>query len=251
MKPQTYPRRKNTLTFEHDQYQRYTCLQGLLETVFVSEETGSLVSVLDVGSGPEQITKHFLDDRFRIRRADVGEFDQPDILRLVRGEPIPAADDEFDVVMALEVLEHIPSGQREFFVSECVRVAKQVAVFSTPFRHPEVERAEEKICEVFQLYTKQEHPFLSEHKQFGLVDPADIHAAVGRCNRECFESDNCRLDYWLAGQMIDNLLHTVAYGQNARAEILKQFNLRAPLRTEGAVHYRKFYTIPTTDKTTE
>ena len=74
-----------------------------------------------------------------------------------------------DVIqMQGEVLEHLPKSYRRRFVDDLMRVTRRGVIFSCPLQSPLVEEAEQVVNDAYQLRHGQPHPFLREHKEFGL-----------------------------------------------------------------------------------
>src|SRR4051812_42105582 len=92
------------LAWQPDIYQRYSFLARL--TDILSGAGSGALTLLDVGSGPIALTEVFVSPRFDIVRTDVSQFDDPSIVPLRPGEPLPFDAAAFDVVVAIEVLEH-------------------------------------------------------------------------------------------------------------------------------------------------
>ena len=88
------------LAKQPDIYQRYSFL-GRLTDVLCGEGSGAL-TLLDVGCGPIALTEAFVSPRFEIVRADVSQIDDPSIILLHPGEPLPFEDAAFDVAIAIE-----------------------------------------------------------------------------------------------------------------------------------------------------
>ena len=78
------------LAWQPDIYQRYSFLARL--TDILSGEGSGALTLLDVGSGPIALTEAFVSPRFDIVRADVSQFDDPSIVLLQPGEPLPFED---------------------------------------------------------------------------------------------------------------------------------------------------------------
>ena len=118
------------LAWQPDIYQRYSFLARLTD-ILCGEGSGAL-TLLDVGSGPVALTEAFVSPRFEIVRADAGQFDDPSIVQLQPGEPLPFEDAAFDVAVAIEVLEHVPPAQRPSLIRELQRVSRQATIVCCP-----------------------------------------------------------------------------------------------------------------------
>jgi 2-polyprenyl-3-methyl-5-hydroxy-6-metoxy-1,4-benzoquinol methylase len=118
--------------FQHDIYQRYSTLAALLERAFPDGP----VRVLDVGCGPARLTEKFLPERFNVRRADIETFGDPSMVRLRPGEPLPFDPQSVDVVIAMDVLEHVPEDARVRVIQDLFRVARVLAVACFPEDSP-------------------------------------------------------------------------------------------------------------------
>jgi 2-polyprenyl-3-methyl-5-hydroxy-6-metoxy-1,4-benzoquinol methylase len=99
-------------------------------------------SLLDIGCG-EAVLTHQWATRLGDRRVVGIDLEDPSIqrhwetrqapnleYRIMKAENLPFADDEFDVVTAIEVLEHVPDP--EHTVAEMARVAQRWLIVSVP-----------------------------------------------------------------------------------------------------------------------
>jgi len=92
-------------------------------------------SILDVGCGDGLIT-NALPENIRVVGFDVGEASLSHIKRetmIGTATALPYKDGEFDLVMANDVIEHIPDGDYQKVLSEIQRVAKRFIIITVPF----------------------------------------------------------------------------------------------------------------------
>jgi Glycosyl transferase family 2/Methyltransferase domain len=230
--------------FEFDQFQRYSFLARALRGVFGEDGDRSPVDpvrILDVGSGAERITEAFLGPRFKVTRCDVDSFGAEDIIVIEPGQPLPFDASEFDAVLVLEVLEHISAASREEFIGECIRVARELAVFSAPVPETSVVDAENRIARAFEAHNRYAHPFLSQHAEMLPPEADAVVAAIERHGAAPLVAAAQRLDLWEAFLMLDQLLRTVPGGQELAADVCRFANRGSfPAAAEDA-HYRNFY----------
>jgi glycosyltransferase involved in cell wall biosynthesis len=155
----------------YDQFQRYSALREFLD-VF---HPGGKARLLDVGGlSPDRTgAGHWLP----VRAVSAGEsvvVDLPDVdlPGYVRGDgtALPFEDGSFDVVSALDVLEHIAENIRPMFLAEMARVARESVFFCAPFRGRENEASDDllfdQVRRVYGVFQEQ----LREHRLHGLPD---------------------------------------------------------------------------------
>jgi GT2 family glycosyltransferase/SAM-dependent methyltransferase len=159
-----------------------------------------VVRILDVGCNVLNLFPKFFTDRVRITRCDTFEnvAHDPHYVRIVPGEPLPFADEQFDAVVSLEVLEHIPPTGRGFFLKECLRVSKNGCVWSCPNGEADVKRAERAGSMAFERRNGKPHPFLSEHAEFGLPTEAEITGHLSAFDVPHAVFRQTPADVWLA-----------------------------------------------------
>ena len=154
---------QNKIEMTFDQLQRYRLAADLIEEVRVKTP----LSILDAGSREGFMGNFLPDDRIiGIDRSDFldDRFIKGDILRL------PFRDNSFDVVLTLDVLEHISIRDRLAFVEELVRVSADIIIIGAPFENREVVAAEKLAIEFCEKMTGEKHEFLAEHLVEGLPD---------------------------------------------------------------------------------
>jgi len=197
-------------SFSFDQFQRYAVLRAFAEEYGGGGTMGSGVSgaecgrprVLDVGGvspggagrgggGTEpsagaawlparEILRRELGGR--IVEAEVFALDLADCLAAGfikgNGDRLPFKDGSFDIVAAMDVLEHVPPGKRAGFLGELGRVARGAVVVGAPAGGGAVERAEAVIAAAYTDAYGIEHQQLREHRENGLPRAEEVEAAL-------------------------------------------------------------------------
>ena len=226
------------LAWQPDIYQRYSFLARLTD-ILCGEGSGAL-TLLDVGSGPIALTEAFVSPRFDIVRADAGQFDDPSIVQLQPGEPLPFEDAAFDVAVAIEVLEHVPPAQRPSLIRELQRVSRQATIVCCPIDTPEVVDAERQFSAYAKAVSGRDVDFLVEHREHGLPDAAEVVSWFSEPG-SVLVADNAPLDEWLAFNTLDFIYACDLGDDEAKARFAAAVNTRAPLARAGAAHYRRFF----------
>jgi len=143
--------------------------------------------ILEIGCNCHNVLGELLDaTKALVTRCDVEPVsDGPDFIVIPRDPPMPFADEEFDAVVALEVLEHITAEKRPYFIRECIRVARHVVILTCPCNDPEVVKNEALAAAAYEHRNGVDHPFLAEHREFGLPNAEDITAELRNADTEC------------------------------------------------------------------
>ncbi|RLF18131.1 MAG: hypothetical protein DRZ82_08800 [Thermoprotei archaeon] len=104
-----------------DYFERYLYVVRLLLTV--ERRVGKKLKLLEVGAGSASPVKHYFEDVILL---DITPNVRVDIV--ADATHLPLRDKAFDVVVAIDLLEHIPLNRREFVLNELLRVAKLVII---------------------------------------------------------------------------------------------------------------------------
>ena len=94
------------------------------------------------------------------------------------GLHIPFADSSYDMVTSVDVLEHMPNGERTQIIHEMIRVAKKKVIIVFPFYSPENKKMEEDILLDMKRKNIQPKPSISEHREYELPKIAEIEKLV-------------------------------------------------------------------------
>lgn len=90
-------------------------------------------SILEVGVGNKLVSEYLRRAGLDVKTCDIDASLEPDYLADIRN--LPLKDNLFDVVMACEVLEHIPFKDFTKALSELERVSRDYVIISLPYRH--------------------------------------------------------------------------------------------------------------------
>ncbi|MFQ5354131.1 MAG: methyltransferase domain-containing protein [Thermodesulfobacteriota bacterium] len=174
-----------------DQYQRYRIITDAIEAVRDGKEP---LKVLDVGGSPGLLVD-FLpsDDIFIIDRVSslAGDFVFGD------GAALPFRNKAFDIVISVDVLEHIEPMKREAFIGELKRAANKYVFVAAPFMTEAVVEAEDILFDVIKAASGEEHAFLKEHKEYGLPEKTAITETLGKGAWQTISVPNGALKRWL------------------------------------------------------
>ena len=93
-------------------------------------------SVLEIGSGHKGVTQFLDPDRYHICMLDPFFLPAPEDTRVISvvadGTVLPFRERAFDVVIAVDALEHVPRAQRAGFAAETQRVAANAVIIHVP-----------------------------------------------------------------------------------------------------------------------
>jgi ubiquinone/menaquinone biosynthesis C-methylase UbiE len=87
-------------------------------------------SILEVGPGNGTVSNYLTMSGMNVTTADIDPEHKPSVVASILDLPFP--DDQFDVAMACEVLEHIPFEEVPVALKELGRVSKEYVLISVP-----------------------------------------------------------------------------------------------------------------------
>lgn len=153
-----------------DQFQRYKTVQVIVEQL--KKQTGQQqVSILEIGGNGQCNLEELLPQEqiqysnLTIPKERIGD----ERFIALDGTDMPqVATDAYDVVIALDVFEHVPQEKREQFLAETYRVAKYVTILCFPFANGKNESAERRVNHYYKAIYGKNHIWLEEHIENGL-----------------------------------------------------------------------------------
>jgi hypothetical protein len=226
------------LPFDH--YQRYGAAAALLSGMGGEP----IARVLEVGANRQRILKSFMPDShfvFSDLEAQESVAESDDIFVQADATRLPFSDQEFDAVVSLDVMEHIPKHLRALATEQMSRVARRCVVIGCPLDLPWVHEAEAKANSVWERYFGESYPWLEEHKEFGLVDPDVVVSTLQAAGFHVIRFGQGDVDIWegmMASHFIKEAVHELA-GIVSAADRLYNESVFAGDRSARA--YREFF----------
>lgn len=165
------------LRMPFDQYGRYKIIAEVADALRAALAVPRL-RILDIGG-------YQVDERFGERLPLTLFLPQDEIAALDTvasdlpgyyqgdGTALQFEDQAFDLVVSADTLEHIPADKRQQFVGELTRVSKHGVALVAPFFSHETELAEIVLYRYMVSELRYKHPFLQEHRDYGLPHVAE------------------------------------------------------------------------------
>lgn len=163
------------LKLSPDLYSRNKTIAFLVETFGLGKPT----HILDVGGYGGKLG-WFLNDGYKLIVLDQKPRDEADTTlkadSYIQGDArkLPFPDNSFEVVIASDLLEHVAAEERKTALAELCRVSKNYVILGAPFRKEFVENVENMVAQQFLENVGIKHPFLDEHRNFGLPDEGEV-----------------------------------------------------------------------------
>lgn len=157
----------DTINLPFDQYQRYMDIKKVIDFFPKAKQA----ELLDVGGYPGLIRKFVNGPKITI--TDIEPASEIENYIKADATKLPFDEGSFSTVISSDTLEHIPSGKRNKFLSELIRVGKDNLVITAPFSSEAVRLAEDIFQEYFVRNFGYEFGTLKEHQVNGLPDFQD------------------------------------------------------------------------------
>lgn len=152
------------------------------------KKVGSFINasdiVLDVGGQLKQLSNFCKPQKIVVANIKESQ-EQADVI--IEKSNLPFKNNSFSAVCAIDVLEHIPKGQRTAFLKELVRVAKKTIILSFPIG---TERHKQQESEIYRWLKdrRRDVTYLKEHVRYGLPTREEIAKLAQGTNYKLFYS---------------------------------------------------------------
>ena len=226
-----------------DQFERYSVATRWLDRLLGSIR-GRPVRLLEVGPNVlNLLPEFFVQERIEVVRCDlfVPNDDEPGFVKIEPNEPLPFEDDEFDGVVGLEVLEHVPDDERTLFLTECARVARHGVVLTCPDGCEAVRRAERLAMDAYERRHGTDHPFLAEHAAFGQPIAHRIRPILEATGGRLHDHAISPLNRWLTTLLLQENLIERGVSDEMRTHV--QSYILERLEPDCDARYRRVYVL--------
>lgn len=172
---------ENTILF--DQHSRLSMCAEIMGRLAQPGE-----SVLDVGCGPECLLGRYLTD-LRITYLDplIAESRFPSVHQLAgRLEDARVAGQQFDHVVAIDILEHISQAERDAFVRNLAGLARKSVILLFPTNTgAQALAVDNEINVTYRSVFGEDYPWLHEHLTSPLPDPDSCMRLLAEAGWHC------------------------------------------------------------------
>jgi glycosyltransferase involved in cell wall biosynthesis len=154
-----------------DQFQRYGIVARAIEHLRTHLQTnGQTFSILEVGANTHRLLGKLLphDKITYLDREIPLEMQGASDVILGDATDLDMPDKSFDIVIALDVFEHIAPQQRNDFLRHIARVARLATLLAAPFASAAVSEAENDACAFWGKLFAEPYRWLEEHAENGL-----------------------------------------------------------------------------------
>jgi GT2 family glycosyltransferase len=159
-------------------------------------------AVLDVGGYNGRLAEFFGEcSKFIVLDRKGKPKDETCEYRQADAKKIPFSDRNFDIVVAMDFLEHVPVGERAQVVKEMLRVSKDFVFIGAPLKSGLVQTAEDQVRSQFFANAGREHPFLIEHEEMGLPAEEEVDALLTEAGARFFKVREGNLMNWYLQQL--------------------------------------------------
>lgn len=150
------------------------------------------VTVLEVGSGGLGIAPYL---KKKVTAVDI-DFKPPFFpqLKMIKGDAtkLEFDDNSFDVVVSVDMLEHVSKDKREKAVYQMIRVAKKKVLIGVPCGI-EAERQDVLLDEYYKKKFRSGFPFLEEQIENKLPKKAEMNDIINKASKRARKKVNIKI----------------------------------------------------------
>jgi glycosyltransferase involved in cell wall biosynthesis len=185
----------NEQIIQFDQYQRYKVTANAINELRIDNKP---FKILEVGSNVHNLLGKFLpNDKIIYLDLEI----TPDLKNnneYIVGDAtdLKLDDNSFDIVVALDVYEHIPKERRELFIYHTARVAKLITIVGTPFDSHAVNSKEKEVNDYWKSLFSISYRWLHEHYTNKLPSLDNTKKYISSIGYDCYTVSHGNLELW-------------------------------------------------------
>jgi len=157
----------------------------------------------------------------------------------------PFKDNEFDIVVSFDTLEHIPKDKREKFVSEAARIAEYAFIVAAPFDNAnhDISNAENIANELYKKINGVDHPWLAEHISYGIPTKKTTEEYIKTTGCDFIATPTNDLFTWMIAQGLMFNATAVSGDVKEVVDVSRFYNMNLKkLESMNGETYRQIYT---------
>lgn len=228
-----------------DAYSRHYIVAEIIRQVFSNKK----IDLLDVG-GAGTYVDYFRGSSSPVKTVTVIDIlpppDKIEGITYIQGDAtkMTFVDNQFDAVVSTDVFEHISDKTKDKFITECLRVAKDLVVVGAPFESEEVTHAETLANDYYKKITGKPHLWLNEHFELNKPKAENVEAILAKGKYKYLKFSSNQIDSWLQSILINFMKETNVLER----PLVEQFNqfYNSHLDQMGDFRppgYRSFYVV--------
>lgn len=230
------------LPFDH--YQRYRDAQEIIRILRKGSEK---LTILDVGgyfrfSGEDLLPAPLFLPEDNVTVLDTVDCSLPGYVQGT-GSQLTFSDRAFDVVMTCDTLEHVQPNEREVFIKELLRVARNYIILGAPFYSESTQLAEKLLYEFIIRETGRVNAPLAEHIQNGLPHLEDVYKILHQKQLDYLTLPSGYLYNWLFIMVLRHFIFSLPDPAQMDAIINKFYNLNLYEQDHREPSYRSLLVI--------
>lgn len=178
-----------------DQYQRYGMIACAIDKL---RSPGQVFSILEVGANTHKLLGKLLplDRIVYLDREIPAEMQGASDIIVGDATDLAMAAGTFDIVVSLDVFEHIAPARRADFLRHTTRVARLLTAIAAPFDDVAVREAELAASAYWNSLFPYTYRWLEEHAENGLPDLGETIVMLKELGVEHCGFGHGRLDLW-------------------------------------------------------
>jgi glycosyltransferase involved in cell wall biosynthesis len=178
-----------------DQFQRYGIAAHAIEHL---RSPGQIFSILEVGANTHRILGKLLphDKIIYLDREIPPEMQGASDVLIGDATNLDIPDGSFDIVIALDVFEHIEPAHRTDFLRHISRVSRMATLLGAPFASAAVTKAENEACAFWDGLFRTPYRWLVEHAENGLPDLIQTKQQLDELGMKSVQFGHGNLGVW-------------------------------------------------------